>query len=78
MDQAFKDIVNSFNYLNKNGIIILHDYYAIKSFEDFLKKIYGPFFAVNLIRRKVNNLKVIKISLLGNLIRKKTTLAILN
>lgn len=78
IDQAFKDIANAFNSLNKNGIIIIHDYYDIKNFNDLFTKIVGPFLAIYFLKKKIRKLKVIKIFKLGNLIRKKTTLAIIN
>ena len=78
IDQAFKDIANAFNCLNKNGIIIIHDYYDIESLSDLFTKIFGPFLAIYFLKKKMKKLKVVKIFKLGNLIRVKTTLAILN
>ncbi len=78
INQVLKDTINSLNCLNKNGIIILHDYYEIRNIKDIFKKIYGPFFALKIIKFKLNNLRIIKLSEVGGLLKNNTTLVILN
>ena len=78
INQVLKDIINSLNCLNKNGIIILHDYYDINNLKDTFSKIYGPFFAIKIIKNKLKNLKILKLNEIGNLLKDNTTLVILN
>tara|TARA_B110000003_G_scaffold275033_1_gene316481 strand:- start:2785 stop:3576 length:792 start_codon:yes stop_codon:yes gene_type:complete len=78
VDQTYKDIINSIKFINKNGIIIIHDYYKIQNIFDFIKKIVGPFYSLKLINQKLDGkISIIQILKLGSLIRKKTTLALL-
>ncbi len=78
INQVLKDIINSLNCLNENGIIVLHDYYEINSFKDLFSKIYGPFFALKIIKNKLKSLRIIKLSKIGDLLKNDTTLVILN
>ena len=78
IDQTIKDISNSLKILDKNGIILIHDYHIIRDFNHFIKKLFGPYYAVKIINNRLNKkLKIIKISHLGNLIR-KDSLALIN
>ena len=54
IDQTIKDISNSLKILDKNGIILIHDYHIIRDFNHFIKKLFGPYYAVKIINNRLN------------------------
>tara|TARA_B100001027_G_scaffold213446_1_gene184170 strand:- start:510 stop:1199 length:690 start_codon:yes stop_codon:yes gene_type:complete len=57
-DQVFKDCVNSWSFLRKNGIMICDDY--LWSHYKEIKK--NPCFAINMFLKTIKNYKILKVS----------------
>jgi len=67
-EQVYKDAVNSWNVLNKNGLLIFDDY-IWKNYEDVVK---NPCYAINkFLAEKSNNLNVIEVTNSQIFIKKK-------
>ncbi len=57
-DQVFKDCVNSWNFLLKNGIMICDDY-LWNHYEEIRK---NPCFAINMFLQTIKNYKILKVT----------------
>ena len=57
-EQVFKDCVNSWKTLNKNGIMICDDYI----WDHYTEVVNNPCYAINNFLGTINNYKVLKVS----------------
>ena len=63
-NQVYIEVSYSLNLLEKNGVILLHDYFPNGKiiWEETKKVIYGPYLALDRISKEGNDLKVLPLS----------------